>query len=238
MSSIQQYRKKPIKEHSKEDRNRYVADMKRLHQDKMKKGTKILVNVRGENIEGVINKDATPQNTSLEVILDGKVVRKDIATIYGIEGDKPKAKGSITMKAPGMTKLPPSSMVQFDIKKAVKKGKVAKVKAKVVAKPKAKPVDKPPPIPPKPKPKPPPPIPPKPKRKVVKLEQATPSQKVVPKKITINKPSKAKKTMSASHKQKISAGVKKYHSTCKGGKNSSQVKQLKAEVNKLRNMIK
>jgi hypothetical protein len=88
MVSIPQYRQKPVSQHSREDRQQYIALMKKQHGGKMKKGTKVLVNVRGKNVEATITKDATPQSTSLEVNIGGKVMRKDIATIYGIAGDK------------------------------------------------------------------------------------------------------------------------------------------------------
>jgi len=177
--STSQYRQKPVSQHSKPVRDQYVADMKRLHQGKFTKGTKVLVNVRGKNVEATINKNATPQSTSLEVSINGKVMRKDLATIYGIAGDmkgveeasppskliqvakkaqpstprklllekqsqpkkkkpvvsegvpkkKAKAKAKIKMTAPGMTQLPPSSMMAFDVKQSIKKGKV-KVKKK------------------------------------------------------------------------------------------------------------
>ena len=53
------------------------------------------------------------------------------------------------------------------------------------------------------------------------------------------KPSRKGKKMSEEHKAKISAGVKKYHSGCLGGrKNKQQVKNLKAEVSKLKSMLK
>jgi ribosome-associated translation inhibitor RaiA len=42
---------------------------------------------------------------------------------------KPKAVGTVKMTAPGMTKLPPKSMLQFDIGQAMKKGNV-KIKKK------------------------------------------------------------------------------------------------------------
>lgn len=42
---------------------------------------------------------------------------------------KPKAVGKVKMTAPGMTKLPPKSMLEFDIGQAIKKGKV-KIKKK------------------------------------------------------------------------------------------------------------
>jgi len=85
--STSQYRQKPYKDHTPKDRRDYVMNMKRLHGDKMKKGTKVIVNVRGKNVSGTINKGATKQNTSLEIDIDGKLVRKDLATIYGIAGD-------------------------------------------------------------------------------------------------------------------------------------------------------
>jgi hypothetical protein len=45
--------------------------------------------------------------------------------------------------------------------------------------------------------------------------------------------------LSADHKRKISEGLKRYHSTCKGGKkNKDKQKQLQVEVNKLRNLVK
>ncbi len=179
MVSTSQYRQKPVSQHSKPVRDQYVADMKRLHQGKFTKGTKVLVNVRGKNVEATINKNATPQSTSLEVSINGKVMRKDLATIYGIAGDmkgveeasppsklievakkaqpgtprklllekqaqpkkkkpvvsegvpkkKVKAKAKVKMTAPGMTKLPPASMMAYDVKQSIKQGKV-KVKKK------------------------------------------------------------------------------------------------------------
>ena len=86
--SIAQYRQKPISQHDAQARRKYQADLKRLHGDKMKKGTKVLVNLRGKNVPAVITKDLTPQNTSVEIEINGKTMRKDLATIYGVAGDK------------------------------------------------------------------------------------------------------------------------------------------------------
>ena len=88
--SISQYRKKPLSQHDNATRKKYVSDMKRLHGSKMKKGVKVLINLRGKNVEGVIVKDITPQNTSLLVKLNGKEQRRDIASIYGLSTDKPE----------------------------------------------------------------------------------------------------------------------------------------------------
>lgn len=95
--SIAQYRQKAVAEHGPEARRKYQADLKRLHGDKMKKGTKVLVNLRGKNVPAVITKDLTPQNTSVEIKIGDKIMRKDLATIYGVEGDK----GGIEEASPG-----------------------------------------------------------------------------------------------------------------------------------------
>tara|TARA_R110000824_G_scaffold205337_1_gene390174 strand:- start:3721 stop:4272 length:552 start_codon:yes stop_codon:yes gene_type:complete len=88
--TIASYRKKPISKHSSEERKKYISDMKRLHGSKMKKGNKVLINIRGKNVEGTILENAKPGNTSLLVNFSGKNMRKDIATIYGFVGEQPE----------------------------------------------------------------------------------------------------------------------------------------------------
>jgi len=186
MVSIAQYRQKPISQHSAEDRKKYVADMKRLHGDKMKRGKKVLVNIRGKNVSAVIMKDVSPASSSIEVArADGKVMRKDIATIYGIEGESSSP-----------PRPPRGTPTQQSI------------------------ADKPPK--------------PLPTQKSIADKPPKPLPRDKP-----AKPSRKGKKMSEEHKSKIRAGVKKYHSGCLGGrKNKEQVKNLKAEVSKLKSMLK
>ncbi len=97
MSSISEYRKKPIKDHDIPARKKYIDELKKASGDKMKKGVKVLVNLRGKNIEATILEDLKPSNTSVKINLDGKEMRKDLATIYGVEGEEsaPKVVGGV-----------------------------------------------------------------------------------------------------------------------------------------------
>jgi len=97
MSSISEYRKKPIKDHDIPARKKYIDELKKASGDKMKKGVKVLVNLRGKNIEATVLEDLKPSNTSVKINLDGKEMRKDLATIYGVEGEEsaPKVVGGV-----------------------------------------------------------------------------------------------------------------------------------------------
>ena len=84
--STAQYRQKPVSQHDAEARRKYVMDLRRLHGSKMTKGRKVLVNLRGKNVPAVIMEDLKPTNTSVKININGKEMRKDLATIYGVEG--------------------------------------------------------------------------------------------------------------------------------------------------------
>ena len=88
--SIASYRKTPVSQHSAEERKRYAVDLKKRDGSKFTKGTKVLINLRGKNVEAVIEEDITGKQTSLKVMMNGKSLRKDLATIYGIVGEKPE----------------------------------------------------------------------------------------------------------------------------------------------------
>ena len=80
--SVESYRKKPIKDHSIEARKEYVNVMRSKYKE-FTKGKKVLVNHLGKNVVATIVKDMTPGNSSIEINWNGKVQRKDLATIYG-----------------------------------------------------------------------------------------------------------------------------------------------------------
>ena len=88
--TIESYRKKPFSQQSPEERKKYAMDLKKRDGSKFKKGERILINLRGKNVEAVIEEDMNEKNTSLKVLLNGKVMRKDLATVYGIVGEKPE----------------------------------------------------------------------------------------------------------------------------------------------------
>tara|TARA_R100000655_G_scaffold44965_1_gene81773 strand:+ start:508 stop:1068 length:561 start_codon:yes stop_codon:yes gene_type:complete len=84
--STSQYRQKPVAQHDAQEKTKYVRDLRRLHGDKMKKGRKVKINLRGKNVDAVIEQDLKPSNTSVMVNINGKVMRKDLASVYGVEG--------------------------------------------------------------------------------------------------------------------------------------------------------
>ena len=88
--TIESYRKKPFSQQSPEERKKYAMDLKKRDGSKFKKGEKVLINLRGKNVEAVIEEDMNEKNTSLKVLINGKVMRKDLATVYGIVGEKPE----------------------------------------------------------------------------------------------------------------------------------------------------
>ncbi len=88
--SIAKYRQKPISEHSAEERKKYAADVKRRDGSKMKKGKKVLINLRGKNKVATIDADLKPNETSILVVIDGRKIRKDLATFYGFVNEKPE----------------------------------------------------------------------------------------------------------------------------------------------------
>lgn len=88
--TIESYRKKPFSQQSAEERKKYAMDLKKRDGSKFKKGEKVLINLRGKNVEAVIEEDMNEKNTSLKVMINGKVMRKDLATVYGIVGEKPE----------------------------------------------------------------------------------------------------------------------------------------------------
>jgi len=90
--STSQYRQISVGKHNAEARSRYVRDLRRLHGAKMKKGLVILVNHYGKNKKAIIQEDLKPTSTSLKVkMIDSqKIMRKDLATIYGFPNEKPE----------------------------------------------------------------------------------------------------------------------------------------------------
>ena len=91
--NISEYRKTPISKHSKEDRKKYVQDIIKRDGSKLKKGVKVLMNLRGKNVEAEVLKDHTPTQTSIMIkfLSDGREMRKDLATFYGFVGEKKQA---------------------------------------------------------------------------------------------------------------------------------------------------
>ena len=120
--STAQYRQKPVARHTPEERSKYVRDLRRLHGSKMTRGRKVKVNVRGKNVDGIIMEDLKPTSTSLQIKYGGKVLRKDLATIYGVEGmsDVEEAK-------------PPSQLLDLKTKRA---GTPRKLKLELQVRPK------------------------------------------------------------------------------------------------------
>ena len=88
--TIAAYRKVPVSKHSLEERKKYVQDILKKEGDNFKKGKKVLINLRGKNVEATIVKDKTPRETSILINMNGKEIRKDLATFYGFVGEKNK----------------------------------------------------------------------------------------------------------------------------------------------------
>ena len=90
--TIAGYRKVPVSKHPIEERRKYVQDIKKRDMDKFKKGAKVLMNIRGKNVEAEMLKDLTPRETSIMIrFKDGREMRKDLATFYGFVGETPQA---------------------------------------------------------------------------------------------------------------------------------------------------
>ncbi len=296
MSSISEYRKKPIKDHDIPARKKYIDELKKASGDKMKKGVKVLVNLRGKNIEATILEDLKPSNTSVKINLDGKEMRKDLATIYGVEGEEsaPKVVGGVPeggvmaqkikekleqkKKAAAQKEKDDSVKLVADIvrKQRLKNqllknkkpagGKVSKsefdkaradLKKKISSKPKTSTIAtqtgpaRPPRgtttstgsgSAPKPLPRDAPARPPRGRTnppanrsKPTPLPRDAPVKKLPASYFGPKVGSRPPKKMSAQHKAKISAGVKKYHQGCI--KKGAPVKELKSEINKLKGML-
>jgi len=139
------YRKLPISKHPLEARKQYASEMKRLHSSKMKKGEIVMVNLRGKNVEGVIQQDITDLETSLALSIGGRLIRKDLATIYGFKAPtvvisakniKSATKlGTLPKDLSGFTKVKSvkkSTTIQAKSTKkpTVKKGGIIQTKAK------------------------------------------------------------------------------------------------------------
>lgn len=90
--TIAKYRTIPVSKHSVPERRQYVMDIKKRDMDKFKKGAKVLMNIRGKNVEAEMLKDLTPKETSIVIrFKDGREMRKDLATFYGFVGEKKQA---------------------------------------------------------------------------------------------------------------------------------------------------
>mgnify|MGYP003652222041 CR=1 FL=1 len=85
LSVIADYVTEPISQHKPKLRAQYVRYLLKDHRDKLKKGEKVLVNLRGNNVEGTIERDISGNETSVLVSIGGKLVQKDLATIYGFD---------------------------------------------------------------------------------------------------------------------------------------------------------
>ena len=90
--STPQYKQIPVGKHDAQARSKYVRDLRRLHGAKMKKGTIVLVNHYGNNKKAIIQEDLKPTQTSLKIkfIESQKIMKKDLATIYGFPNEKPE----------------------------------------------------------------------------------------------------------------------------------------------------
>jgi hypothetical protein len=126
---ISEYRKLPISKHSQDSRKQYASDMKRLYSSKMKKGEIVMVNLRGKNVEGVIQQDITDLETSLALSIGGRLIRKDLATIYGFKAPKVVITAKNIKSATKLGTLP-KDLSGFTKVKSVKKSTTIQAKSK------------------------------------------------------------------------------------------------------------
>ena len=127
---ISEYRKTPISKHSQDSRKQYASDMKRLYSSKMKKGEIVMVNLRGKNVEGVIQQDITDLETSLALSIGGRLIRKDLATIYGFKAPTVVITAKNFTGATKLGKLPTGDKSDFTKVKSVKKSTTIQAKSK------------------------------------------------------------------------------------------------------------
>eukprot|EP01047_Picozoa_sp_COSAG01_P046093 COSAG01_NODE_4297_length_5164_cov_5.625469_5_plen_212_part_00 len=104
--NISEYRKTPISKHSVPERRQYVKDLIKRDGSKLKKGARVLMNLRGKNVEAEILKDHTPRETSIMIkfVSDGREMRKDLATMYGFVSEKKQA-GTIDEEIDNLMKV-------------------------------------------------------------------------------------------------------------------------------------
>jgi hypothetical protein len=122
------YRKLPISKHPLEARKQYASEMKRLHSSKMKKGEIVMVNLRGKNVEGVIQQDITDLETSLALSIGGRLIRKDLATIYGFKAPTVVISAKNIKSATKLGTLP-TDLSGFTKVKSVKKSTTIQAKS-------------------------------------------------------------------------------------------------------------
>ena len=128
---ISEYRKLPISKHSQDSRKQYASDMKRLYSSKMKKGEIVMVNLRGKNVEGVIQQDITDLETSLSLSIGGRLIRKDLATIYGFKAPTVVITAKNFTGATKLGKKPTGDKSGFTKVKSVKKSTTIQAKSTV-----------------------------------------------------------------------------------------------------------
>ena len=104
--NLSEYRKTPISKHSSEERKEYVKELIKREGSKLKKGARVLMNLRGKNVEAEILKDHTPRETSIMIkfVDTGREMRKDLATMYGFVGEKKQA-GNIDEEIENLQKV-------------------------------------------------------------------------------------------------------------------------------------
>ena len=266
--NISDYRNNPISKHSVPVRKQYVKDIIQRDGSKFKKGAKVLFNIRGKNVEAEILKDHKAGETSLSIkfLSDGREMRKDLATMYGIVGEdsapkvvagvpeggekikeklEQKKKAAAQKEKDEAVKSVVSKVRQQRLKSQLLKnkkpagGKVSKSefdKARADLKKK---------ISSKPKtstsgtqtgPT-------RPPRGIATTKSSGSAPKPLPRDAPPRsapkaKPTKPKRQMSDAQKKKISAGVKNYHAGCIGNKKGKDnLAKLKAEVTKLKAMV-
>tara|TARA_R110002153_G_scaffold64260_1_gene171949 strand:+ start:3728 stop:4531 length:804 start_codon:yes stop_codon:yes gene_type:complete len=266
--NISDYRNNPISKHSNSVRKQYVKDIIQRDGSKFKKGAKVLFNIRGKNVEAEILKDHKAGETSLSIkfLSDGREMRKDLATMYGIVGEDSAPKvvagvpegGVMAQKIKEKLEQKKKQKEQDEsVKSVVSKVRQQRLKSQLLKnkKPAGGKVSKSEfdkaradlkkKLSSKPKtstsgtqtgPT-------RPPRGIATTKSSGSAPKPLPRDAPPRsapkaKPTKPKRQMSDAQKKKISAGVKNYHAGCIGNKKGKDnLAKLKAEVTKLKAMV-